>query len=109
MCYFLQPEKFMNCGRNLKYSGEELAVAISKLLGALSNSIIAVNATLAIPMGSLGITGFDVLKFLLIYWRYPGFLNCKETCVSSYHYFGNSVRILMFHFPNLGEKEGHNL
>jgi len=28
----------MNCGRNLKYSGEELAVAISQLLGALSDS-----------------------------------------------------------------------
>jgi len=36
--YFLQPEKLMNCGRNLKYSGEELAVAISQFLGALSDS-----------------------------------------------------------------------
>jgi len=32
------PEKLMNCGRNLKYSGEELAVAISQLLGALPES-----------------------------------------------------------------------
>jgi len=32
------PEKFTNCDRNLKYSGEELAVAISQFLGALSDS-----------------------------------------------------------------------
>jgi hypothetical protein len=38
MLYFLQPEKFMNGGRNLKYSGEGLAVAISQLLGAFSDS-----------------------------------------------------------------------
>jgi len=33
-----QSEKFMYCGRNLKYSGEELAVAISQILGAPSDS-----------------------------------------------------------------------
>ena len=33
-------------------------------------NIVAVNATLAFPMGNLDITGFDVLKFLLICWRY---------------------------------------
>jgi len=31
-------EKFMNRGRKLKYSEEELAVAISQLLGTLSDS-----------------------------------------------------------------------
>ncbi|MBW2201418.1 MAG: hypothetical protein JRF71_11405 [Deltaproteobacteria bacterium] len=36
--YFLQPEKLMSCDRKIKYSGEELAVAISQFLGVLSDS-----------------------------------------------------------------------
>ena len=35
---FWANEKFMNSGRKHKYSGEELAVAISQLLGALPES-----------------------------------------------------------------------
>ena len=36
--YLLKPEKFMNSDRKIKYSGEELVVTISQLLGALSDS-----------------------------------------------------------------------
>ncbi len=38
MLYFLQTEKIMNCNRKIKYSAEELVVAISQHLGALSDS-----------------------------------------------------------------------
>jgi len=38
LLHFLLPEKLMYCGHNLKYSGEELAVAISQILGSFSDS-----------------------------------------------------------------------
>ena len=43
---FQEPQKFKISGRKHKYSGEELAVAISHILGALSDSkYLAVNTT----------------------------------------------------------------
>ncbi|MBW1754042.1 MAG: hypothetical protein JRJ46_13305 [Deltaproteobacteria bacterium] len=71
MCYFLQPEKFMNCGRNLKYSWEELAVAISQHLGALSDSkYLAETCNSALTTGIDDITGFFVPSKCQLCWRY---------------------------------------